>query len=96
MLCVGNAGHINFKSCILEMQIIISPLHFILWSRQERNFRILKEEKVMIVGTIGNGNSKRGVMGVSLVISQAGKRQLVLSNTKNVRSQPTTYAGKQP
>lgn len=50
----------------------------------------------MIVGTIGNGNSKRGVMGVSLVISQARKRQLVLSNTKNVRSQPTTYAGKQP
>lgn len=35
-------------------------------------------------------------MGVSLVISQAGKRQLVLSNTKRVSSQPTTYAGKSP
>lgn len=50
----------------------------------------------MIWGTIGNGNRKRGVMGVSLVISQTGKRQLVPSNTKNVSSQPTTYAGRKP
>jgi len=49
----------------------------------------------MIWGTVGNGNRKRGVMGVGLVISQAGKRQLVLSSSKTV-SQPTTYAEENP